>query len=354
MFVLLCTTARGFSESGQNIVFDAPGAGTVANYGTFPGYIDDLGRAVGYFVDAQNLYHGFVRYPDGRIATIDAPGAGATPGTGQGTIAYCINIQGTIVGLYQDANNLVHGFLREPNGHFVTFDAPGAGSGSGQGTLGFNINLEGTILGETVDNNNAIHAFLRSPGGVFTVFDAPNAGTGSGQGTYTATGSGLNLLGVATGDYLDANGTPHGYVRQRGGALISFDVPGSAGTFPESINPEGATTGTFGKANAGHGFIRSANGACITFDVPGAFNNTNPKGITPFGVTTGFWDDSNVVYHGFIRYPNGAFTKFDVPGAGNVPGSQQGTLPFGINFWGEIVGQVRDSNNVYHGFIRIP
>ena len=50
MFVLLCTTAPGFSESGQNIVFDAPSAGTVAGYGTFPFYIDDLGRAVGNFV----------------------------------------------------------------------------------------------------------------------------------------------------------------------------------------------------------------------------------------------------------------------------------------------------------------
>jgi hypothetical protein len=46
--------------------------------------------------------------------------------------------------------------------------------------------------------------------------------------------------------------------------------------------------------------------------------------------------------------------KFDVPGAGAVPESEQGTLPFAINFWGEITGWVQDSNNVWHGFIRFP
>jgi hypothetical protein len=30
--------------------------------------------------------------------------------------------------------------------------------------------------------------------------------------------------------------------------------------------------------------------------------------------------------------------KFDVPGAGAVPESEQGTLPFAINFWGRLQG----------------
>ena len=45
---------------------------------------------------------------------------------------------------------------------------------------------------------------------------------------------------------------------------------------------------------------------------------------------------------------------FDAPGFGTVPQSFQGTAPQAINFWGEIVGQVEDSDYIYHGFIRLP
>ena len=102
--------------------------------------------------------------------------------------------------------------------------------------------------------------------------------------------------------------------------------------------------------------VRNANGAINTFDVPGAFDASNAQDITPLGVITGNWVDSNSVYHGFVRYPNGAILKFDVSGAGAVPesGSPQGTNPFAINCWGEITGQIADSNFVFHGFIRIP
>jgi hypothetical protein len=55
------------------------------------------------------------------IITFDAPGAV------NGTLAVAINPEGAITGFYFDANS-VHGFLRAPNGSFVTFDAPGAGT----------------------------------------------------------------------------------------------------------------------------------------------------------------------------------------------------------------------------------
>jgi probable HAF family extracellular repeat protein len=342
-----------FAQSGKIIIFDAPGAATTRTISPFTGTgaydINDFGQVVGSFNDAQGLNHGFVRYADGPLKTIDAPGAGAGPD--QGTVAYGINIEGEIVGQYNDSNNVYHGFLREPGGYLVTFDAPGAANGQLQGTYAYDINVEGTILGIVVDSNNVFRGYLRSRTGAFTLFNVANAG--SVVNTFPASSLGLNALGVSTGVYFDNFGE-HGYVRQNGGTITSFDPTGSTVTVPESINLEGAITGTFSDVNGAHGFIRRANGAITTLDVPGAFHYTNAVDMTPFGVITGIWGDSNGIYHGFVRYPNGAFIKFDAPGSGTVPQSFQGTSPQAINFWGEIVGQVQDSHYIYHGFIRLP
>jgi len=99
------------------------------------------------------------------IINFDAPGAGKTAGSGQGTFPRSISDAGAITGHYIDSNNVNHGFLRSPRGEFITFDAPGAGktAGSGQGTFPRSINDAGAIPGHYVDSNNVNHGFLRIP-----------------------------------------------------------------------------------------------------------------------------------------------------------------------------------------------
>jgi hypothetical protein len=369
--VILCVLLSGFSQ--PIVVFDAPGAGAGPPQGpllqgTFAVNINDFGQAIGYFVDSNYVYHGFVRSLWGTIVTIDAPGAGTTPRSGQGTVAYSINVEGIIAGQYQDATNVFHCFVRSPDGHIITFDAPGAGNGPNQGSLAVDINLEGEIAGFTIDKNNVFHAFIRSPWGTFTSVDAPKASkipNSPPQGTVVTLETGLSPLGTLIGWYFDANGGAHGYVRARHGSITSFDPPGATNTYPGSINPEGVIVGGASDTNTiFHGFIRSTKGVITSFDVPGAGTKPIPGfpfsegtfalGITPFGLITGYWGDSNTIAHAFLRYPNGAITTFDAPGAGTVPLSLQGTVPQGINDWGEVVGYVLDNNNVSHGFIRIP
>src|ERR1700693_2183164 len=202
-----------FAQSGEIITFDAPGASATAGLGTFPLDINDLGQAIGWFVGAQNVFHGFVRYADGRFETIDAPGAGTLAGSFHGTIPYSINIHGMIAGQYEDANNVYHGFLREPDGHFVIIDAPAAGTAPGEGTFAVSINAVGETAGNFTPTNDSLfpvgHGFLRSPSGAFTFFDAaPNA-----VGTTVSTSCGLNALGVTIGTYSDATFKGNGYVR---------------------------------------------------------------------------------------------------------------------------------------------
>ena len=106
--------------------------------------VDDLKQ-----VYARNLCR---LLPDGRN-DIGAQGTGTEA-------AACINPAGAIVGLYVDASDVLHGYVRAPNGAITTFDAPGAGTGPGQGTLPGSNNPAGTITGFYIDANDAEHDFL--------------------------------------------------------------------------------------------------------------------------------------------------------------------------------------------------
>jgi len=64
------------------------------------------------YPQTSTLSHGFLRYRDGRIETFDAPGAGTGPN--QGTFAEFNNPANAIVGYYLDASGTFHGFLRTP------------------------------------------------------------------------------------------------------------------------------------------------------------------------------------------------------------------------------------------------
>ena len=144
-------------------------------------------------------------------------------------------------------------------------------------------------------------------------------------------------------------------MRESNGTFVLFDPSGAVRTFPGAINSDGLIVGGAADKNGVlHGFVRCVNGALTTFDVPDAAVGTLALGVSSFGLSTGYWIDSNFVGHGFVRQPNGAIFKFDAPGAGAAPGMRQGTVPQGMNFWGEVVGYFIDTNNVGHGFIRLP
>jgi hypothetical protein len=186
--------------------------------------------------------------------------------------------------------------LPQAAGTFMTFDAPGAcGTPSFPGcTDPVAINPAGEILGYSVDANGIPHGFLRDTNGTFTSFDVP------GTAFYTLVffegppGSSLSPVGEATGGYIDTNGLFHGFVRDNRGAITTFDAPGGFGnTIPLAINPAGEVAGYFFDANFfTHGFFRDANGNVTTFDVPGAsiacfLGLTMATGMNAVGEITG-------------------------------------------------------------------
>lgn len=359
--MLLGALGLGNFANAQNIItYDAPGAGTGPGQGTFGIVINPAKGIEGYYVDSNNVSHGFVRSPLGTITTFDAPGAGT--GSGQGTLPFSLSPRGEITGYYTDASGLSHGFARAHDGTFTTFDAPGAGIGGcspplicSTGTQGASINAKGAIAGQYVDNSGVFHAFLRSPGGTITAFDAPGAGTGSGQGTYITFADGINPEGAISGGYLDSNNVFHGFLRAPDGAFSTFDPQGSVLTDTAGIDPEGTTTGFYVDNNGVlHGFVRSPDGTITTFDVPsggtGSGQGTYPENINSEGDITGQYIDASGVNHGFLRLKSGAITTFDVSGAGT--GSGQGTIPISNNPANAISGFYIDASGVAHGFLR--
>jgi len=352
--VPLTSLVAGFSGSQPIIIFDAPRAGTTAFQGTVPLVISDSGEIAGYFVDRHNIFHGFIRSAGGEFTIFDAPGAGT--GYLQGTQANGIGDHGKVVGYFYDANYAYHGFLRAANGTIITIDAPNAGAARNQGTNVTSINKDGESAGYMQDSNFVYHSFVRSSSGTFTSFDAPNVGTAAKQGTVLYEG-GLNSQGKTCGFYFDSNGNVFPFIRKQSGVTISFDPLKSTLTFPTSINDGGITVGCALTADSCYGFIRNPDGALTTFKVPYrdlGTAGTQPNAISSSGVITGLFGDSNNITHGFVRSVDGVFSKFDAPGAGSVPGSYQGTTPESINSAGEIVGCLVDSNQVNHGFIRVP
>lgn len=165
--VALCTLGLNAAASAGEpkfTVLDAPGAGTGSNQGTgcfgCTFAINQSGAIVGTYLDANNVFHGFVRSPEGKFTTFEAPGADTTPGSfnGTGCFSDCpvdLNDWGEITGSYWDSNNMQHGFLRTPDGSFVTVDPPGSA-----GTQPESINDSGAITGYYLDTNNVYHGFL--------------------------------------------------------------------------------------------------------------------------------------------------------------------------------------------------
>lgn len=217
---LLCVLPLPVRLAAQNsssgiINFDIPSAGTTENsrQGTVPDSISEAGAVTGHYIDSYDVNHGFLRSPGGELITFDAPGAGRTARSGQGTFPDGMSEAGAVTGHYVDSNNVTHGFVRSPGGELVTFDAPGAGKveRSKQGTFPKSISEAGAVTGHYVDSNNVNHGFLRSSAGELITFDALGAGRGSSeQGTFPDS---INKAGAITGHYIDSKNVNHGFLR---------------------------------------------------------------------------------------------------------------------------------------------
>jgi len=115
--------------------------------GTHADGINNIGQVVGHFQDAGSIYHGFLKNGDS-FTTIDVPAA-------LSTYALDINDRGEIAGFYFDTTGTPHGFVRGRDGQFTTFDVPGAVL-----TILYGNDDRGDLSGLYVDQAGNPHGFV--------------------------------------------------------------------------------------------------------------------------------------------------------------------------------------------------
>lgn len=121
------------------------------------------------------------------------------------TQAVAINNFDQVLGYYEDANNVFHGFIRDRQGNLIyPIDPPGASTTAFKGTVPLGLNDFGFISGHFWDSSNKEHGFVRAPWGQFFQIDFP--------GAKLTSGGGLNDFGTVVGHWNDQNGNQLGYI----------------------------------------------------------------------------------------------------------------------------------------------
>lgn len=210
-----CEGERGFVRAADGTItnFDVPDATLTLAFS-----INVDGAIAGYYGDNGSphpVYHGYIRTADGTITTFDAPGAGTSENSvyAQGTFALSVNDEGVVTGYYVDASDGYHGFVRPADGAITILDAPGAGTGTSPltgyplGTKALSISDDGATTGYYIDANEAYHGFMVSVSGAITTFNAPGATQEDATGTFPTS---INGNGVIIGYYCGTDGSTNG------------------------------------------------------------------------------------------------------------------------------------------------
>lgn len=276
--VPLATWSMAWAQSYRTV--DFPGATTTFLIGG----PDPQGTSVGQEITA-GVSHGFTLTAAGEFTAFDPPGSIFT-------VANFITSDGVILGQFQDASHVSHGFVLY-KGQYTTFDVPGV-----HGTVLSSINPSGEMTGLTCPADPTCEtppykSFTVSAHGVITSFNP--------FGAVSSFASAVNPSGTVVGIYTDSGGVTHGYQLYQGN-FTSNDFPGSTFTFNGGINASGDIVGSYtDNSNVTHSFLLS-HGVYTSFDPPGA-TLSEASGINPSGVIVGVYVDSANVIHGYIRTP---------------------------------------------------
>ena len=367
---------RGFSADE---IIEVPGASE-----TFADFVNSSGGMVGSYVDADGLYHPYIRTPAGRFVPLNLPDApnleyffvhgindaqivvarvkrvdslpGTLVGTFQGglkpfevpdsvsTEGYNINQDGSIVGHYQSADGKTYGFIARPitDTEAPVEDQPVAATPDELNYTFENIDVPGVeFLALTASSDFEDYAgYTKSADGekdiaftlidgVFTTYDFPGS-----QNTYFYA---LGNDGQAAGHYQDSNGLYHGIVLKNG-ELIEYNFPDAVETEIYGISDAtGALTGNFIDAS---GVRRGFSGDEI-IEGPEA-SATYADFVNASGRMVGSYIDADGLYHPYMRSSNGRFISLDLPGAAQF----EYFFVHGINDVGVLVGRSKRSGDV--------
>ena len=364
-------------ENGELRQYDFPGAVETQIFGIS----DATGALTGNFIDASGVRRGF-----SGDEIIEAPGATAT-------YADFVNTSGGLVGSYIDADGIYHIYLRTPNGDFVTIDLRdpseidyffvhgvndggltvarfklagdvprtivGTFRGEGQETAlqfpgsvsteGWNINQDGSVVGYYDTTDGRRHGFIAKP--TAQVEDPSVIVPTLSSFTFESIDvPGIDFLAVAaSSDFQDyagytksADGEKEVAFTLIDGVFMTYDFPGSQKTHFYALGNDGRAAGHYQDSVGRYHGVILENGELQQYDFPDAVE-TQIFGISDVtGVLTGNFIDASGVRRGFsgdeiIEYPGAAATYADF-----------------VNEIGIVVGSYIDADGVYHAYVRVP
>ncbi len=367
---------RGFSADE---IIEAPEATE-----TFADFVNSSGGMVGSYVDADGLYHPYIRTPTGRFVSLDLPEApnleyffvhgindaqivvartkrvDSLPGTLVGTFrqglkrfevpgsvsteGYNINQDGSIVGHYDSADGRRHGFIARPitdttapveeqpvaatpaelNYTFESIDVPGVEFLAVTASSDFE-----DYAGYTKSADGQKDVAFTLIDGVFTTYDFP----GSQNTHFYALGNNGN----AAGHYQDSDGLFHGVVLENG-ELRQYDFPNAVQTEIYGISDAtGALTGNFIDASG----VRRGFSGDLIIEAPEA-SATFADFVNASGRMVGSYIDADGLYHPYMRQANGRFISLDLPEAEKF----EYFFVHGINDVGTLVGRAKRIGDV--------
>jgi uncharacterized membrane protein len=252
------------------------------------------------------------------------------------TYCYGINSEGDIVGGYDASPTPQHAYLLS-EGQYYDLHPEGASSSTAWG-----INARGDIVGDYWVGGTQEHGFLLR-GGILTTIDL--------EGRAMAHLRDINARGDIAGSYMTTPSSPQqGFVLQRDGTLVEVLPPGATASIAWGINNEGDVSGQYrDAAGVQHGFLRSKRGGYTAIDYQGSTRTIGQK-VNARREVVGYYE-AGAVWHGFV-WRRGTFQQEDYPGAVH-------TMIHGVNNEGTTCGMMSftglpstSAQLVYGGFAR--
>ena len=323
---------RGFT--GDEII-EVPGASE-----TFADFINSQGGMVGSYVDAEGLYHPYVRAPGGRFVSLDLPQADKL----EYFFVHGINDAQTVVSRAKAVEGVPVTHVGTFQIGLQPFKVPGSVS-----TEGYNINQDGSIVGNYVSPDGRTHGFIARP-----AQDADEPVTVSTDGNHytfeTVDVPGTEILVLtASSDFEDYAGNARGADGEKevgftliDGVFTTYDFPGSQNTYFYALGNDGRAAGHYEDSDGLHHGVVLENGELRQYDFPNAVQ-TEIYGISDAtGALTGNFIDASGVRRGFTGE-----TIVEVPGATE-------TFADFVNANGTVVGSYIDAEGLYHPYYMRP
>ena len=367
-------------EDGELRQYDFPGAVQTEIYGIS----DATGALTGNYIDVAGVQRGF----SGDII-VEFPGASAT-------YAYFVNVVGTLVGSYVDAEGAYHLYLRNSEGQFIPFDVhaniaaseyflPQGINDAGDSVIrakaledvprtyvatlqhglhelrfpdsvsteGWNINQDGSVVGyyDTVDGRR--HGFIArlAEDTVPEVSTETVVSSVASHYTYESIDvPGVDFLALtASTDFEDYAGYTKSADGEKivgftfiDGVFTTYDFPGSRNTYFYALGNNGNVAGHYEDSEGRHRGIVLEAGELREYNFPGAVE-TEIYGISDAtGALTGNFIDVSGVRRGFsgeaiIEFPGASATYADF-----------------VSSVGNLVGSYVDAEGIYHTYLRAP